>query len=268
VLKGNLSELPLGTLLQTLATAKRDGVLQIATPWWRSQVALSGGLLFSAEAGRRRGWQAVELLAGLRSAPFVFDESAEPPSEGDLMVPMDAALTKLLAVSQRWSGLVHIPSDWSLRLFLGKKTGELQLTPAMLHILGLLEDGTVAKVLESAARPPLEVAEALDALMKEGIIETALPVEVNGVELLALSFYGQQTGTAFLDSELYQEWLRTLAGPFSLLVSSPRGQETELEAAAREGIKGRVMLNDKDLRKLKAARGVKLTVRPLAHKKG
>jgi len=55
VLKGNLSEFPLGTLMQTLAAAGRSGVLIVTPPWTEGRIALKDGALYAAEAGPRRG---------------------------------------------------------------------------------------------------------------------------------------------------------------------------------------------------------------------
>jgi len=262
VLKGNLSEFPLGTLIQTLAAAGRDGVLLITPPWFEGRITLKDGALFAASVGSREGWQAVELLAGLRSAPFAFDIERELPESGNINVPLEAALARLLAVVDRWNRFTQIPEDWSLSVHLSRRSGELRLTPAMLQVLGLVENHSIAQILELASSSPLDTAEALDSLLADGILQLSAPASMQEEELVALSFYGKETGVAYIDDELYGDWARSLARPFLVIVRSPRGVEAQFAAKPRAGIPGRIMLNDKDLRRIKAARGIKLQVKP------
>ena len=262
MLKGNLSEFPLGTLIQTLAAAGRSGALLITPPWLEGKVVLKDGALFAAFAGAREGWEAMELLAGLREAPFVFDADQALPPSPNVNVPLETALARLLTVVDRWSGFREIPDDWSLGVHLSRKSGELKLTPAMLQVLGLVEDHSIARILELSSASPLDTAEALNDLLADGILQLSAPVDMQDKVLVALSFYGKETGVAYLDEELYAEWLRALAQPFLVKVRSPRGVEALFEARPRSEIPDRIMLNDKDLRRIKAARGIKLQVRP------
>ncbi len=262
MLKGNLSEFPLGTLIQTLAAAGRSGVLVIRPPWFEGRVALKSGGLHAARAGARRGWAALELLAGLPRAPFVFDDALPLPPESNLALPLEAALARMLSVGDRWAALKHLPGDWQVGLALSRRSGEMRLTPIMLQILGLLEGRSIASILEESEAPPIEVAEALDQLLAEGVVEMRTPSEMQPEILVALSFYGKNQGVAFVDEALYSEWSKLLPGTFGVRVKSPRGQEASFEVRPRADIPGRIMLHDKDLRKLRAGRGVKLSVYP------
>jgi len=262
VLKGNLSEFPLGTLIQTLAAAGRRGSLLITPPWLSGRVVLLEGSLYAAFAGEKSGWQAMELLAGLREAPFAFDSSQPPPAEGNVNLPLETALARLLAVMERWDRYRHIPNDWSLGINLARNSGELKLTPAMLQVLGLAEGNSIATVLSQATTEPVDTAAALDDLLAEGILQLSAPAGMEEAELVALSFYGKQTGVAFIDEALFNEWRRQLARPFRLRVHSPHGIEARFEVQPRAEIAGRIMLNDRDLRRLRAGRGIKLLVKP------
>jgi len=262
VLKGNLSEFPLGTLIQTLAAAGRSGSLLITPPWLSGRVVLLEGSLYAAFAGEKSGWQAMELLAGLREAPFAFDADRPLPAEANVNLPLETALARLLAVMERWDHYQHIPSDWSLGIHLARNSGELKLTPAMLQVLGLAEGNSIATVLTQAGTTPVDTAAALDELLAGGILQLSAPAGMEEVILVALSFYGKQTGVAFVDEALFNEWHRLLARPFQLKVRSPRGVEARFEVQPRSEIAGRIMLNDRDLRRLRAGRGIKLLVKP------
>lgn len=262
MLKGNLSEFPLGTLIQTLAAAGRSGVLVIQSPWFEGRVALKEGALYAAQAGARRGPAALELLSGLSRAPFVFDDTLPLPAEPNLNLPLEAGLARMLAAGDRWAALQHLPADWHVELVLSRKSGEMKLTPVMLQVLGLIEGRTVARVLEEADAPPVEVAEAIDRMMTEGVLELRVPGDLHGEELVALSLYGKETGVAYVDEALYGEWQKLLPYPFGVRVRSPRGQEAFFEVRPRADIPGRIMLHDKDLRRLRAGRGVKLIAQP------
>lgn len=79
MLSGNLAEFPLLRLLETLMGAAKGGALLIEHPSLAGSIYLEGGHPVHAEAGPLRGLQALELLAGLKSAPFRFDaEQASP----------------------------------------------------------------------------------------------------------------------------------------------------------------------------------------------
>ncbi|HGY10381.1 MAG TPA: DUF4388 domain-containing protein [Oceanithermus profundus] len=262
MLKGNLTEFPLGTLLQTLAAAGRRGALLLSPPWLEGRVVLKEGRLYAAQAGAREGWPALELLAGLQRAPFVFDDAQTLPETPNLNLPLETALARLLAVSDRWARLEHLPGDWQVMLTLTRKSGELKLTPVMLQVLGLVEGRTVARILEEAQASPIEVAEALDHLMGQGVLQLRLHGEMKAETLVALSFYGRETGVAYVDEAQYREWRKSLPAPFGVRIRSPRGRESVFEVRPRADIPGRVMLHDKDLRNLRAGRGVKLEVRP------
>ncbi len=262
MLKGNLTEFPLGTLLQTLAAAGRSGVLILNPPWLEGRVMLKEGRLYAAQAGAREGWSALELLAGLQRAPFVFDDAQPLPPSPNLNFPLETALARLLAASDRWARLGRLPSDWQAVLALSRKSGELKLTPVMLQVLGLVEGRTVAKILEEATASPVEVAEAIDYLMEQGVLKLSLPGELKGETLVALSYYGKETGVAYVDEALYREWRRSLPVTFGVRIRSPRGRESVLEVRPRADIPGRIMLHDRDLRSLRAGRGVRLEVRP------
>ncbi|WP_457637152.1 DUF4388 domain-containing protein [Oceanithermus sp.] len=262
MLKGNLSEFPLGALIQTLATAERSGALLITPPWIEGKVVLKDGALFAAFAGAREGWEALELLAGLRKAPFAFDAEQALPARANMNLPLEPALARLLQVVDRWHTFQHIPDDWSLGVHLSRKSSELKLTPAMLQVVGLVEGHSISKILELSGASPLDTAAALNELLADGILQLTAPTGMKDEVLVALSFYGKETGVAYLDEELYREWLRALSRPFLVRVRSPRGAEALFEARPRSRIPDRIMLNDKDLRRLKAARGIKLQVRP------
>jgi len=108
----------------------------------------------------------------------------------------------------------------------------------------------------------LDRARALDHLLKIQAL-TSLPTQGLGpVVLVALPFYGPPSTTAYVDRELYRRWLERVGGPFKLKVRSPRGLEATYAVEPREQIPERIMLHDRELRKLRAGRGTRLKVMP------
>lgn len=261
MLKGNLAEFPLGTLIQTLAAADRSGALLITPLWFKGKVILKNGALYAAYAGKKEGWQAMELLAGLQDAPFMFDSQHQLPRRANIDMPLETALARLLSVVDRWKSFEHIPKDWSLSVYLSRDSGELQLTKTMLNVLGMVGDNSIAQILEESNTSPLDTAEALNKLIADGILQLNAPTSIQDETLVALSFYGNKTGIVYLDEDLYEAWARMLPHSFAVKIRSPRGVEAKFEARPRPGIPGRIMMNDKDLRRIKAARGIKLQVR-------
>ncbi|AEB10977.1 DUF4388 domain-containing protein [Marinithermus hydrothermalis] len=260
--KGNVSDFPLGTLVQTLCAAGRSGVLVVRPPWFEGRVRLAGGRVVHAVVEAREGMPALALLAGLKRAPFEFLVQEEPDGRTTIETTTELLLTHLLEATARWEALKHIPEDWGEVLRLRDGNGQQQLRPEDVQVLSLAEGQSVWRVLVHGEVPPLEVAVSLDRLIASGVLRSVPPLAFEAQRLVALPLYGPERGVAYVDEALYNEWARALKRGFGVRVRTPKGVEATFALKARAGIPQRIMLNDKDLRQLRLGRGVELEVWP------
>ena len=255
--KGNVSDFPLGTLVQTLCAAGRSGVLMIRPAWFEGRVHLTAGRVAHAAVEAHEGMPALALLAGLKRAPFEFLAQEEPPTTTTIETGTEA-----LEATARWEAFTHIPEDWGEVLRLRGGNGQQQLRPEDVQVLSLAEGRSVWQVLVHGDAPPLEVAAALDRLIAAGVLQPMPPLAFEAVRLVALPLYGPERGVAYVDEALYNAWARAIKRGFGVRVRTPKGVEATFALKARPGIPKRIMLNDKDLRQLRLGRGVELEVWP------
>jgi len=256
MLKGDLSDLPFLELLQALATGA-GGTLGIRAPGVEGRVGFQKRRIVCAQAMGLYGMDALIFLSGLKGGSFAF--GAEPPAEVNVRAPLEAVLTDLALVIEEWEKLEHVPRDWSL--LLRRARVEEEEEGRMLEFLAYADGKTVAEVLAAPARV-LTRARLLDRALAEGRL-IVLPERGEGPKiLLALPYYGPHRKVAYIPRDLYNRWLGKLGVRFKLRVRSPREVEGVYLVEARDHIPERVMLHDRELRRLKAARGTKLAVFP------
>ena len=258
MLKGNLADLSLLEILQTLAMGS-EGRLAIHAPGVEGTVGFAGRRITYAEALGLSGLDALVLIAGLRQGEFAF--AAEPPPEGNVQAPLEAVLTELASAVDAWQRLTHLPDDWSRTLRQAPGQREVELSLEELHLFAEAEHKTIAELLAEPGQV-LKRAQLLDRMLKDRILLAAPPKGLEPTLLLALPYYGPPSPVAYVDLTLYQNWARQLSGPFKLKVRTPRGQEGVFPVEPREHIPNRLMLHDRELRKLRVGRGTKLKVMP------
>ncbi len=258
MLEGNLAEFPFPSLVGALMSAGRTGRLLVRSPHLEGEVYLQGGQVVHArvQAGERalEGEEALDLLVGLRRAPFRFEPETLPPHTtllGGLAVP--ARLAEAQAV---WQSL-NLPSDWGYVLRLPSQGGTAELTPEALRVLAQVEGKRIAEVL--AAPGVLRLARILHTLLGMGALEAVPVVEVAPEHLLVLPIYGPGHGIAYVDEALYAAWARAIRHAFRLRVTPPG---TTMEVRPRPNIPGRLGLLEEDLRRLRLRRGDKVEAVP------
>ncbi len=259
MLKGNLADLPFPELLQTLAGSSQGGLLWIQAPGLEGRVGFRAQRIVLAKAGGLAGIDALLLLAGLRQGGFVFGPGAL--EEENLKASLAEVLAPLVEALEAWKPLTAIPDDWSRVLRKSGRRKEFELALPELQLYSEAEGKTVAEVL-AAPKEVLARARTLNRLLARGVLIARSVRTVAPVTLVALPYYGPVTGLAYVDRELYQRWSERLGGPFRLRVRAPRGGEATFRVEPRDAIPERVMLHDRELRKLRAARGTRLKVVP------
>ncbi len=257
-LEGNLAEFPFPALVGALMGAGRTGRLRIRSPYLEGEVYLRGGQVVHArvQSGERslEGEEALDLLAGLKRAPFAFEAEALPPHTtllGGLAVP-----ARLAEAQAAWQAL-SLPSDWGYVLRLPTGGKEVELGPEALRVLAQVEGKRIAEVL--LAPGVLRLARILHTLLQMGALEAVPLVEVPPVSLLVLPIYGPGSGVAYVDEALYAEWARAIRHGFRLRLKPPG---VVMEVRPRPNIPGRLGLLEEDLKRLRLRRGDKVEVVP------
>jgi len=258
MLSGNLAEFPFPSLVGALMQAGRTGRLLLRPPFLEAEVYLRGGQVVHArvQAGGRalEGEEALDLLVGLKRAPFAFEPEALPPHTtllGGLSVP-----ARLAEAQAFWQGL-DLPADWGYILRLSPGGGEVELSPEVLGVLAQVEGRRIAEVL--LAPGPLRLARVLNTLLGMGVLEAVPQVAIPPTPLLVLPIYGPGSGVAYVDEPLYAGWARAIRHGFRLRLN-PMG--ILMEVRPRPNIPGRLGLLEEDLRRLRLRRGDKVEVVP------
>ena len=258
MLSGDLAEFPFPSLVGALMSAGRTGRLHLRPPFLEAEVYLRGGQVVhaKAQAGERalEGEEALDLLVGLRRAPFVFEPEALPPHTtllGGLEVP-----ARLAQAQAAWEK-VKLPADWGLRLRLPREGSAVELPPEALGLLARVEGKRIAEVL--LAPGVLRQARVLSTLLEVGALEAYPEVELPPEPLVVLPIYGPSSGVAYVDEALYAQWARAIRRGFRVRLL-PLG--AVLEVRPRPNLQGRVGLMEEDLKRLRLRRGDKVEAVP------
>lgn len=258
VLEGNLAEFPFASLVGALMSAGRTGRLLVQAPFLEGEVYLQGGQVVHARVAASgkalEGEEALDLLVGLKKAPFRFLPEEVPPRTtllGGLTVPL-----RLAEAGKAWEEL-SLPPDWSYRLRLPQSGAVRDLPAETLKVLAQVEGKRVVEVLLQPA--PLRLARILHTLLQMGALEAVPEVDLPPVALLVLPIYGPGRGPAYVDEALYAEWARAIRHGFRLRL---KGLDQVLEVRPRPNIPGRLGLLEEDLKRLRLRRGDRVEVVP------
>ncbi|GGN01056.1 hypothetical protein GCM10007092_13890 [Thermus composti] len=258
MLAGNLAEFPFPSLVGALMNAGRTGRLRITPLFLEAEVYLQGGQVVHAAVrtgGRSlEGEEALDLLVGLKRAPFAFEPEVLPPHAtllGGLAVP-----ARLAQAQSAWEGLA-LPPDWGYALRLPREGKEVELGAESLGVLTQVEGKRIAEVL--VAPGVLRLARVLHTLLQMGALEAVPKVDLPPTELLVLPIYGAGSGVAYVDEGLYGEWARAIRHAFRLKLLD---KEVGIEVRPRPQIPGRLGLLEEDLRRLRLRRGDRVRVVP------
>ena len=260
MLKGDLADLPLLDLLQTLATSGKSGVLSVSAWEVEVRVGFRPRRIACARGLGLVGRDALELLMGLRKGKFTFDAD-KLPREENVKETTTELLADLAEAAEQWRRLRAIPHDWTRVLRRSRLRPSVELNVSELKLYAEVEGKTIAEVLAKPGEVLTRAIE-LNKQLSLGLLTAALGRGVTPASLNALTLYGPETGVAYLDVGIYRRWAEHLEEQFAVRVRSPRGREAVFRAKPREGIPERILLNVRDLRGLRAARGEWLLVIP------
>lgn len=258
MLSGNLAEFPLLRLFETLMGAARGGALWIEHPQFAGCIYLQGGHPVHAEAGSLCGLETLELLAGIRSAPFRFESGAQTQQRS--IAPGLETHQLILHQFEAWKE-IELPDNWGLLLQTRPTSSQTQLSPLEVRVLALADSKSLAQILMNGQLTPLETAQVLAKLLRMGLLEASLQRTVPPERLVVLSLYGGEQGVAVIDVDLFVHWQTLLGGPFLLRVRA-KTQEISLRPEPRIQMQGRLGLFERDLRRLRLSRGMRVEAWP------
>lgn len=260
MLSGNLAEFPLLRLLETLMGAARGGALFIEHPNFSGRIYLSGGHPVHAEAGSLRGLEALELLAGVHSAPFRFESETQTYERS--IEPSLETHQLMLHQFEAWKE-ISLPENWGLLLQAQTFQSQTQLSPLEVGVLTHAQGKSLALALMNPRLSPLETAQVLSKLLRLGLLEARLHLQIKPEPLVVLSLYGGGQGVAVIDEDLYAQWQGLLGGSFRVRLRT-KHQEALLRPEPRLNMQGRLGLFEHDLRQLRLSRGTLVEAWPEA----
>jgi DegV family protein with EDD domain len=173
-LVGDLELLPFLELLRVAERAQLTGQIVCAD----GTVALQGGEVVAAAAGRARGVKAFLRLSRLDAGPFRV--SLRPPAEGEREIDQDLKSLIFLALEDR----VHDAPDprCRLRVHTGPAFFEARLTSRQQELLAVLPAcATVGRLLDAMTATDGEILRDLIGLRELGIVTLEEPEEMVSV---------------------------------------------------------------------------------------
>lgn len=258
MLQGNLSELPLLSLLQTLLTSSRSGAIHIRSGDVMGTVFLQRGLVTHAQVGMLEGGPALEFFSGLKQAKFKFE--ADVPVPNPTLPGGLETFQQLADMTDQWGGLQHIPHDWNEVLNFNQDAQYVRLDTDDLKMLRSLQGKSVANGLVTS-ESPLSTAQSLNRLIGTKALLHKPQLNITPIWLSTLTLYGPGQGVAYVEEGLYAQWRRAARNPIGLKLRH-KGHEFSLSLEPRPNISGRVALFEKDLKRLKLTRGVAVEAWP------
>jgi Domain of unknown function (DUF4388) len=260
MLRGNLAEFPLVGILQLISSDHKTGTVRILENH-AGAIGVQHGRIVDAMYHPSRGERALSLLNSLPSAPFQFDSSAAP-TETTITGRTETLLLELHDEHRRWLKLRERLKDWSLDpQWLARPE---KFRTAEQALIAELIDGKrpIDRLLHDSSLSPLRTAEVLVDMANLRLIALSPISQLTEPQtLVVLSVYHPDDTTVFVDRALYRVWAETF-GKVRAVVIPVKGEREDFKVQPRDGIGERIMIPDAALRKLKLARGVKVTVVP------
>lgn len=260
MLRGNLADFPLVGILQLLSKDRKTGSIRILDQYAGSIGVLNGAVV-DAAFHPSRGERALSLLNSLPAAPFEFDGKTKP-LEATIQRPTQELLLELHDQRTVWLKVRQRLKDWGLEpqwLSRPDKFGSAEQA-----LIAELINGKrpIGRVLHESQLAPLRTAEVLIEMADLQMIGlspiTGLTVPQ---QLTVLSVYHPNASVVFVDRALHRAWTAAF-GRVAVMVIPTKGERQLFKVEPRDNISDRIMIPDGVLRKMRLARGVKVTVIP------
>ena len=260
MLRGNLAEFPLVGILQLLSKDKKTGVVRILDQHAGS-IGVLNGVVVDAAYHPSRGDHALSLLNSLPAAPFEFDGKAKP-LETTIHRSTHELLLTLHDQRAQWLKIRERLKDWGLDpQWLSRPEKFNSAEQALIADL-ISGKRPIERVLHESPLTPLRTAELLIEMANLRMIALSPTHPLTSPQqLVVLSVYHPDANIVFVDRALYRTWTEAL-GLVSVVVISQKGERQIFNVQGRDNISDRIMIPDAALRKMRLARGVKVTVIP------
>ena len=260
VLKGNVSDFPLVSILQMLERDTRTGSVRLE---------YAQGALISVIAGKvvhaiyppSKGERALSLISSFQSAAFEFFEN-KLPNEQTIKRPMQLLLMELHSENLEWKKIRNRLKNWTLS---PQWAGAIPSAnnPERLEVIGLV-DGirSIEDIIHACDLPPRRAAEILVEFTNERLVLLGSASQITQpLELMVLPIFAPDEATIFVDQALYDQW-KAIYGTVLATIISQKGDRQMFRVRGRENSLGRVQMAEIAVRKLKLARGVKVRIVP------
>ena len=260
VLKGNVTDFPLVSILQMLERDARTGSVRLEYAQG-ALISVIAGKVVHAVYPPSRGERALSLISSFQNAAFEFFEN-KLPNEQTVKRPMQLLLMELHSENLEWKKIRNRLKNWTLS---PQWAGAIpnSTNPERLEVIGLI-NGTrnIEDIIHTCDLPPRRAAEILVEFTNERLVLLGSASEITQpLELMVLPIFAPDEATIFVDQGLYNQW-KAIYGTVLATVITQKGERQMFRVKGRENSLGRVQLADIAVRKLKLARGVKVRIVP------
>ncbi|MEY4530929.1 MAG: hypothetical protein RLZZ156_1650 [Deinococcota bacterium] len=260
MLKGNVTDFPLVSILQMLERDARTGSVRLEYAQG-ALISVIAGKVVHAVYPPSKGERALSLISSFQNAAFEFFEN-KLPNEQTVKRPMQLLLMELHSENLEWKKIRNRLKNWTLS---PQWAGAIpnSTNPERLEVIGLI-NGTrnIEDIIHTCDLPPRRAAEILVEFTNERLVLLGSASEITQpLELMVLPIFAADEATIFVDQGLYNQW-KAIYGTVLATVITQKGERQMFRVKGRENSLGRVQLADIAVRKLKLARGVKVRIVP------
>jgi hypothetical protein len=260
VLKGNVADFPLVSILQMLERDARTGSVRLEYAQG-ALISVISGKVVHAIYPPSKGERALSFIASFQSAAFEFFEN-KLPNEQNISRPTQLLLLELHRENLEWKKIRSRLKNWTLA---PQWAGAIPSSsnPERLELIGLI-DGTrsIEDVLHACDLPPRRAAEILVEFTNERLILLGSASQITQpLELMVLPVFAPEEAIIFVDQVLYDQW-KAIYGTVLATITTSKGDRQMFRVRGRENSLGRVQMAEIAVKKLKLARGVKVRIVP------